>query len=235
MHHTAKPGPFPWLSIFAGIIGFSLQSWLFSSADTNGLLPASHIAQILSFLLFAITLASCFLLLKKSQQHTHYEAQFPRSVIAGIGSFVGALALGYSALSQGSFGALRLILPVFGIVSACALLFRGYCRIVGLRPHFLISCVVIAYLVLWSVLCCRNWCSQPQLQHYVFQAFATVFLLLASYYRAELELGTDNCRRYTFFCQVALFCCCLCIPGENSLFYLLAAIWMAADSCTLRW
>ena len=234
MRQITKPGPFPWLSIFTGIIGFALQSWLFSSRESSGLLPVNHIANTLTFLLFSLTLAGCFLLLRKSKPHTRYETQFPRSVLAGIGSFVGALALVYSAFTQERVDTARIVLPLLGIIAACALLFRGYCRIAGLRPHFLFSCAVIAYLILWLVVRCREWCIQPQLQYQVFQIFFAAFLLLTAYYRVESELDVGSCRRYIFFSQATLFCCCVCIPCENSLFYLLTAIWVAADCCTLR-
>ena len=234
MRHTIKPGLFPWLSIFTGTIGFALQCWLFSSKASNGLLPAHHIANTLTFLLFALTLTECILLLRSSKPNTHYETQFPRSVLAGIGSFVGALALVCSAFTQEYVAAARFVLPLLGVIAAGALLFRGYCRIAGLRPHFLFSCAVIVYLILWLVTRCREWCIQPQLQYQVFQVFFAAFLLLTAYYRVELELDVGNCRRYTFFSQATLFCACVCIPSGNSLFYLLAAIWVAADCCTLR-
>lgn len=229
MRHTSHSGIFPWLTVFSGILGFALQFWLLSSRDAKGLLPHNHIAGILSFLLLAFTLAAIFLLLRKSRFSPHYERCFPRSVFAAAGSAAGALAMGYSVFTQPSMGLFRILMPVLGIISVCALLVLAYCQLKGLRPHYLFSCAVTFYFVIRNLLYCRHWGTEPQMVLYFFPLMASIFLLLTCYFRAELDAKAGNFRRYAFFNQAALFCCCLCVPGENGIFYLLCALWMAAS------
>ena len=62
---------------------------------------------------------------------------------------------------------------------------------------------------------------------------ASLFLLMAAYYRAEMPNSTAHYRRYAFFSQMALFCCMLCLTDGEWMFYLSAGIWMASDFCAL--
>ncbi len=234
MHHTSKPGFFPWITIFAAIAGFSLQSWLLSSTDTKGLLPTSHPAGILVSLLLALTLGGCFLLLRKQTFSDQYAVQFPKSPVASLGCLAGAAALGYSGFTQPTIGAFRYFLPVFCVAAIVCLLVIAFFRLRGLHPNYLLSAAVTFYLLLRLVMCCRTWGTEPQLPLYFFPLMASVFLLLATFFRTELHANEGNCRRFAFFNQAALFCCCLCIPSEGGLFYLLCALWMAADTCSFR-
>lgn len=229
MRNTSNPKYFPWITVFTGIVGAALQFWLLSSVDATGLLPKNHIAGTLSFLLLALILGAIFLLIRKAEFSPRYEKLFPRSPIAAAGSAAGAVAIGISAFTQTGTGLFRVLLPVLGALSACALLALAYFRLKGMRPHCLFSCVAAFYLLFRNLILCRQWGTEPQMQLFFFQLLASMFLLLACYYRAELDANTRYPRQYAFFNQAALFCCCLCIPGENRIFYLLAAIWMAAE------
>ena len=229
MRNTSTPVFLPWFTILTGIVGFSLRFWLLSSADSRGLLPQNHIAGILSFLLLAVTLAGIFLLSGKTVYSSSYQALFPKSVPAAAGIAAGAIALGYSAFTQSSIGFLRTLIPVFGLISALCLLILAYCRQKGLRPNSIFSCIAAFYLIFRTLNTCRQWGTEPQLHLFFFQLLASLMLTVACYYRAELDAKAHYPRHYTFFSQAALFCCCLCVPGENGFFYLLCAIWMAAD------
>ena len=229
MRNTSNPKYFPWITVFSGMVGAALQFWLLSSAEPTGLLPKNHIAAPLSFLLLALTLTAVFLLTRKAEFSPRYEKLFPRTPIAAAGSAAGAIAMGISAFTQTAAGLFRVFLPLLGILSACALLALAYFRLKGMRPHCLFSCVVAFYLLFRNLNLCRQWGTEPQMQLFFFQLLAALLLLLTCYYRAELDANTRYPRQYAFFNQAALFCCCLCIPGEHGIFYLLAAIWMAAE------
>ena len=215
------------------MIGFALRCWLFSSMDNLGLLPNNHIAGILTFLLLALTLGVCFLGVKNTATHDAYQQIFPRSGIAATGTAIGAVGMAISGFVLKSTGLFRFLLPVFGVLSAGALLLAAYCRFRGVRPNFLTHCAVAVFLILRALVSCRAWGAEPQLQLYFFHLLASLFLLFACYYRAELDLDSKGCRKYVFFAQAALFCCCLCLMGGDRLFYLSAGIWMATDFCVL--
>ena len=233
MDRILKQGFFPGFPIFTGILGFGLRCWLLSTADGNGLLPEGHIAGILPFVLLAITLAACFLGVWKAVPADSYRHLFPVSEFAAIGTAVSAVGIAFTAFSSGGSSLLRIIMPLLGIFSAAALFFSAYCRLKGLRPNFLMHSILAVYLILRTLAGCRVWGAEPQLQLYFFQLLAYLFLLIACYYRAELDISGTDGRKYVFFSQAALFCCCLCLTERDWLFYLSAGIWLAADYCTL--
>ena len=233
MNCSSQKGLFPWVTILAGLVGFVLRSWLFSAVDSKGLLPTNHISGILIFILLALTLGMCLIGLKGIAPVATCQQLFPASPVAAAGILLGGVGLGLSAFTVEATGLLRIIMPVFAVLTVVVMAVAAYYRLKGLRPNFLLHCIVAAYLVSRIMVCCRGWSSEPQLQLYFFQLMAFLLLLLACYYRAELDVLPKSYRQYTFFSQAALFCCCLCLQDADRLFYLSAAIWMATDLCAL--
>lgn len=233
MNHVVKQGFFPGFPIFTGMVGFGLRCWLLSTADDNNLLQDRHIAGILVFVLLAITLGACFLAVRQAVPADSYRRLFPASEFAAIGTALGAIGMAFTAFSSAGFSFLRIVMPLAGILSAAALFFCAYCRLKGVRPNFMVHGVVAVYLILRTLSGCRGWGAEPQLQLYFFQLLACLFLLIACYYRAELDLSVTDGRKYAFFSQAALFCCCLCLTEKDWLFYLSMGIWLAADYCVL--
>jgi hypothetical protein len=233
MKSFSKQHLFPWLSLFTGAIGLILRYWLFSTMDHRGLLPKYHISSILTFLLFALTLGLLIYVLKTTAPSTAYRQLFPPSPVAAGGILVSAIAFLHDAFTVQGTSTLQLLLPTTGIVGALALMIIAYYRLVGQRPNCLLHGAAILFLIFRTLICCQNWGSQPQLQLYLFPLLASVCLLLAFYFRAEADAIMGDYRRYVFFAQTALFCCCLSLPGEDWLFYLSAGIWVATDFCLL--
>lgn len=234
MNHSSQRNVFPWVTILAGIVGFGLRYWLFSATDTRGLLPEYHISSVLCFILLALALGVCFMKLQNIALTDTYGSLFPASPVAAAGILLGGVGLGLSAFTPETAGLFRFLLPIFGVLTAATMTIAAYCRLKGTRPNCLLHCVVVVYLVLRIMVSCRGWGSEPQVQLYFFQLLACLFLLMACYYRAELDVHAKGHRQYVFFAQAALFCCCLCLQGVDMLFYLSAAIWMAADFCVLH-
>ncbi len=226
-------GLFPWLSLITGTAGLILQHRLLSAADNRGLLPKNPVFVVLIFLLMLFTLAVSFLNLRKAAPSKAYRRLFPPSLLAAAGAAVGAAGIGISAFTMEATGFLWFLLPITGVVGAAALLYASYCRFVGLRPSCLLHGGLVVFLVFRLLACCRVWGAEPQLQLYFFQLLGSVFLLLACYYRAEADALIGDYRKYLFFSQAALFCCCLSLPGKDWLFYLSSGIWMATDFCVL--
>lgn len=231
MNLSSKQGLFPWISLLAGSIGLALRCWLLSAVDDRGLLPENHIAAILCYILLAVTLGLCFMGVRKAATSKAYRRLFPPSKLAAAGTVIGAIGIGISGFTAESTGFLRLILPILGIFAAGALMITAYCRFIGLRPNCLLHGLVAVYLIFRTLVGCRVWGAEPQLQLYFFHLLASLFLLLACYHRAEADALAGDYRRYIFFSQAALFCCCLCLPGKDWLFYLSAGIWVATDFC----
>ncbi len=227
----SRQGLFPWFPLLTGMAGLALRFWLLSTINEQGLLPTNHIAGILTFLLLLVTLGICFWDIRTAAPSQAYRKLFPPSKIAAAGTAVGAAGMGISAFIVNAAGFLRILLPILGVLGAAALLYAAHCRRIGLRPSCLLHGGVTLFLVFRVLVCCRMWGAEPQLQLYFFQLLGSLFLLLACYFRAEADALIGDYRKYLFFGQAALFCCCLCLSGNDWLFYLSAGIWMATDYC----
>ena len=231
MNRSSKMVLFPWVSLLAGGLGLALRVLLLSTMDNQGLLPENHFAGIVCFLLLAAVMGICFWQVRMQLPSNAYRKLFPPSLIAAIGTAVGAVGMGISVYAVNAAGILRLLIVIAAVLGAGAMLYAAYCRFVGLRPSCLLHILLAAYLVLRVLACCRNWGTQTQLQLYFFQLLGSLFLLIACYYRAEADALIGDYRKYIFFSQAALFCCCLCLNGTDWLFYLSAAVWLTADNC----
>lgn len=233
MNHHSQSGLFPWVALLTGSVSLPLRCWLLSSADKGGLLPQYHITGILSLLLLLLTAGICFLVLRQAPASNAYRRRFPPSRLAAIGTALGGIGMGISAFTISANGILRPLVPVLGILSAVGMLYAAYCRLVGLRPNCLSHVVFVLFLLFRILVVCRDWGAEPQVQTYLFPLLGSLFLLLTGYYRAEADAMTGDYRKYLFFGQIALFCCLMCLPGKDWLFYMSATLWLAADFCVL--
>lgn len=231
MNQLSKRGLFPWLTLLAGLIGLAMRVWLLSTVDKQGLLPDGHFAGVIPFLLLAAVLGISFWVVRKETPSLAYRKLFPPSVIAAIGTALGAIGMGFSAFTVNSTGPLQLLVYIAGVLGAAALLYAAYCRFIGLRPSCLLHVVLGVYMVLRVLANCRQWGTETQLQMFFFQLLGSLFLLIACYYRAEADALMGDYRKYIFFSQAALFCCCVCLSEKDWLFYLSAAVWLTADNC----
>ncbi len=237
MKNPLKPHILPFFTLGAGGLGLALRVWLFSTGvDEKGLLLTGHPASALSFLLVALVLAVLALAARPLRPISQYPCLFPASGINAAGCTVGAATLLYTAVSEAiaGQGMMRIIMLLLNLVAAAALAFTAVCRWKGKRPHFLLPTVVTVYLMLHTVLQCRGWGAEPQLQRFFFPLMASVFLLLTGYQHTALNICLGSRSWFVFYNQAALFFCCLSANTENKLFYLGMAVWLAADMCSLQ-
>lgn len=231
MRISRKVGIFPLFTIVTGALGYAMRSWLLSLEEAGGLLPRNHIAGIATLILLALTLIVCLFAVKGAPKVTEYTQLFPSSPVAAIGGMVGALGLGFSAFAVKGVGVLAYGLPIFGVLSTVALVVGAWYRFTGKKPKALPYCIVAVFFMLRVIAWCRVWGTEPQLHYYLFDLLASLCLLLACYYRAEVCVDMKHYRSYAFFSQMALFCCMLCMTDKEWTFYLSAGIWMASDFC----
>ncbi len=229
MKDSLRRSIFPWLGLFTGVISMAMQSWLISSVDNRGLLPSVHVASIISLLLLVATLGLCLLIQRKAPPATDYGKLFPRSPVASAGTAIAAVGMLISAFSMPASGILALLTPIFGSLAGGALLVTAYCRFQGLRPNCLLHSVVAVFFIVRTMACCQTWGAEPQLQLYLFPLLACLFLLIAAYFRAELDVLQKSSFQYAFFSQGALMCCLSSATHSQGLFYLSVSLWLAAD------
>ena len=231
MKQFPKSEIFSLFSVIAGLVGFALQSWLYSTVDNRGLLPKNHISAIICLLLFAAVAVVHYFRLRTAKPEGEYEQLFPKSPVAAVGCFVAAVGIGISVLNPVATGTLQFPVQICGLLSVAALGFSGYCRLQGKRPNFLLYAVIAVFLLFRVLAFCQKWSAEVQVQNYFFPLLGSLGLLLATYYRAALGADLKNCRHFLFFRQLALFCCLVSMAGGDRLFYLAGALWMATDYC----
>lgn len=236
MNKFLKAFGLPVLTFVCGVAGAGLQSWSLRTANENGLLASGHIAQILLWILSIGLLAALFFLTRPLVQAPKYSFNFPPSVIGGIGAAVGAVGVLITSVHLLLAGGdiLTLLTAVVGLICAVCLALSGYSRWQGKRLNVLLHSAVCIYFLLLLVYQYRLWSAEPQLQTYVFQLLATVFLMIGSYQRACFDGSMGSRRSYAFFRLSGAYFCFAAIPGSEIWFlYVAAMIWSVTDLCNL--
>ena len=113
MERSRKSHFYPWFSIVAGIGGFCLQYWLFAGVDSGKLLPEYHLASLLSVALLAVVFIVNICVLREAPRVYEYEQLFPGSLVAAVGSVLGAFGMGFASLQVGGAGFLEMAVPIF--------------------------------------------------------------------------------------------------------------------------
>lgn len=224
-----EPKLVPQIALGAGAVGFGLQLWLLlTGTDQSGLMIKTHPAIPLLFILIAAAMAVFAFGIKSLAEPPAYDKLLPANLPACIGCCIAAAGAIISAFLWD--------LNFLGIVSALAaagcLVFTGTSRLRNQRPNYLFHAAITAYLVLHLIRQYRNWNTEPQLLSYFFPLLASVFLMLATYYRTAMDAGKTNYRAFAFFHWGALFFCCIGIAGRDWLFYLSMAVWTATWCCS---
>ncbi len=232
--HTKSPKKIlPWVALVAGFAGMALQTHLFSLADSRGLFPRYHFAGIGSFVLLAAVLVWGFLSARRIPVSDHSAPLFPASVVSAVGILVWAVGIALSSFQLQGSGILHLLIRIFAILAAAALVIVAVLRFKGLRANALLYGAVILFLILRTLYGCRLWIREPQIQAFFFPLLSHLLLMIVCYYRAAAAVEAKDCRGYVLTSQAALFCCLLSAPAEDWLFYLSAGLWLATDFCVL--
>ena len=237
MKYPFKPKWIPPLALGAGILGALLRLWLFTGGiDEKGLIRQDHPANALVFVLTAVVLLGLYLCLRPLTGTPTYKRLFPRSVPAAVGCVVaapGILVTDFYELSL-QHDNIATISFILGILAAVCLVLLGLCRLRGVRPKVYLHGCIAVYLMVHLISQYRAWSAEPQLQEYVFQLLASVFLMLSTYHRATLDARSGSRRWYLFFNYGALFFCFLALQNGMQPFYLSMALWAGLCDCSLN-
>ena len=221
----------PLLSVGCGGLALSLRLILNGSRDELGLLPNSHICAILTYVLAAAFLVVLFLCTRGLAPISSYKALFPASQVRATGcalAAIGVLYAGFSNLGEG--GWISVIALLLGILSALAMASLSMARLAGATPNSWFQMVPVLYLMVHAILQVRQWSATVQISSYVFPLFAAIFLMLAAYYHASLNIRRKGRRWFVFSSQAALFFCMMSMGGQSRVFYISMAAWTLLDS-----
>lgn len=222
MKHPFRFSILPYFTMGAGGIGLCLRLWLYSAIDEKGLLPFRHPADILLYVLSALTIGVLFLATRELC-HTPYRRSF-RRIAETAGNLLGAISLLLYALLNKQGVLVNIVCFIGMFLLLLAALFSLKKKVMPYQLGVAITVV----LMVFTVTQCRAWGAIPQIQHYVFPLLASVFLILTAYHRTKLLAKQNTRTNLAFFSQCALFLCCLSL-NTNPILYFGMACWAAVQ------
>lgn len=224
------------LCTIAGSCGLLLRVALLRYAvDEDQLVNHLHVGNILPLLLTGAVLVLAILAAVKQPKASRCTAEASPGACGGcVLGAVGFLVTGLQLLVRDG-AALMKITGVLGILAALTLVFAGYCRLKGQKLHFLLSGIVIVFLMLLPVQLYQTWSAESQFNRYFFQLMGSVSLLLWAYHRAALDADTGSWRVFTVMRYATVFFCLTAVPGSAyPFFYFTAGVWALMDSDPVR-
>lgn len=234
MEFLKNPNKLPFVCGGLGLVGLALRYWLLlSGPDDKGLLNPAHPARFLTALVTGLAIAAVIAAIWGKEDLRRSKGMFPPSRLSALVAAAVCVGLALSAWGDLSEAASRLdkVTGLVGLLAAAAAVFFGWCRLRGLRPHFLAGSVIAGYLMLHVLRQYQQWFSEPQLMLYLPRLLGHVLLMLACYHKTALEASLGGRKMYIITSQLAGFFCLTAVAGgENPLFYLTMAAWMLLDA-----
>lgn len=226
----------PVLIAICGGIGMVLRLQLYAAAvDEKGLLIPGHPLELLLAGLTAAVLVKIVLALWPLYGSVRYEDNFPASKTAAAGAVAAAAGIVLTVLlEEASYTRLGYAWKLAGLVCGPCLVLTAYCRLQGRKPHFLLHGGVCVFFLLHMICNYQTWSVNPQLQDYLFPLFASVGMLMFSYYQTAFAVGSGKRRKMLavglgggYFALVALS------GSEAPLLYGGCAAWALTNLCSL--
>lgn len=224
----------PLIALAGGAAALAVRIWLYRTGiDAKGLVITGHPASILSYVLMILIPAVLFLLSRAASENQPHTCSIGPVALAG--SFLGSAGIVYTALTELSAqsGFLGKFSSVLGIVAGIAMLVAGVFRFRKTAPPYYLHALVTIYFIIHILSQYQVWNIESQLQFYLPHLFASVFLMLSAYYRANLEAGGKNLRLFRFLNYGASFFCCMAICGTAPIFYSAMLIWTVTADCPI--
>jgi hypothetical protein len=236
MKKLLKPATLPWFVLVTGGIGIALRFWLLSGIDNKGLLKEGHPAAILLWILTAITAGVVICGCLPVVQANKYTYNFPANLPGAVGEGVLAASILVTGIlsAAGSSGFLSVATAIVAFLSVPILLLCGFYRWKGTKPLFLLHGFVCVFWILRLISLYRNWSPEPQLQSYIFQLLANIFMMLSCYQRTAFDTGSGNRRTHAITHLATVFFCCLSIVGNRDWYlYIACVLWAITNLCRL--
>lgn len=220
------------LVAMAGVLGYLLRLWLYGAMDASSLLPEFHIASILLLLLTAAVLIGLIVLARSVKPAQDYGTLFPAGISGAVGCAAAAVGILLSALPR-TLTVTSVISSLLGLCAACSMGVMAYRRAKHQKPDTLFPAAVTVYFLFCLIGQSRVWSSTPQMQQYLPPMLGYLFLMLTSYYQAELTVSSRHMGRFLFCNGAALFFCLISM-NVDVFFFLPMALWTASETIHFR-
>lgn len=238
MKKILRPKSLPFIILAFSAMGVLMRLWTIGSGpDKNNLYAPNPMAWALLWIVTLGAAASILLLTAPLKNPGRYSQNFPPSIPGAIGTGLAALGIMTSGLSMlaTSVDVLTRITGLLGTVSAIALVLVAFSRFNGQRPNFLLHAVMCLFFALRIFNKCKLWSNEPQIGVFLMPFLASVCVMLASYQLASFDVDLGNRKHSLFWSLMGIYFCVLSLPAcEEPLFYLLMAIWLLTNLCSLR-
>lgn len=229
----------PLYTAFLSVVGIIIRFWMRTAGtDAEGLMAEGHPSTVV----MAVLMVGLGLMLAVFAFFSDRTTVRPgKSGPGAVGCYIGAVGLLITAVTElGAMSTLNTERPVseiasllsvlFGFGSVAVMVIMGNCRKQGKPMNIWAYTVIIAFFVFHLLQQYRVWTREPQLSSYLFPLFASVTLMLATYYRACKDLVLTGQRQYLVLSQAALFFSMMSMGGKSWVFYTAMATWMVLDS-----
>lgn len=236
MKKYLHPKFLPILVPVAGLLGLLLRLWIIlPGPDAEGLYAPQPFAWTLLWIVTILTLAAVVVMSARLKVPGKYTDNFPASVPSAIGSALAALGI---ILSKQVFpigsDLLSTLTSILGIISAAVLVLAALNRYQGKKASFLLHAIPCLFFALRIFMLCRVWSSETQTGVFLFQFFASICVMLASYQLACFDVNLGKRRSSLFWSLSGVYFCLLALPGSNEpLFYAAMALWLLTNLCSL--
>ncbi len=222
-------------TLILGILGLALRQGLYAfGLDEKNLLVPFHPLEISLWAVTVLTVVLILLTVWKGIGSEAYGDNFHPSFPASFGHILAAAGIALTVLlnQPAMIGPVGQLWKYGGLLSAPLLIWAAFCRVLGKKPLFLTYVVVSVFFVFHLVCHYQTWCSNPQLQDYVFAFLACLGLMLFSYYQAAFCVGAGHRRILLGVGLVTLYLCIVNIANTEYLYlYLGCGIWVATGLC----
>jgi len=234
-----KTSILPLFTAFLSVVGIIIRYWMHTAGtDAEGLIIKGHP----STTVMAVLLVGLGLMLAVFAFFPDRTTVRPgKSAPGAVGCYIGAVGLLITAVTElSAMSALDnertasamagLLSVLFGFASVGVMVVMGNCRSQGKPLNRWAYTVIIAFFVFHLLQQYQVWTREPQLSSYLFPLFASITLMLCTYYRASKDLVLTGQRQYLVLSQAALFFSMMSIGGKGWVFYCTMAAWMLLDS-----
>lgn len=229
MKKTCKTDLLPLGTLLLAALSGWLRYTLYQvGLDEKMLLVAGHPLELAVWLCMALTAAViCFGALRQKQTGS------PSPLLSAFGHILGASGILLTVLLNGNSAsfAFAVLWKYCGIAAAAGLVYGAFAVVLGKRPFFAAYAIPSIFFALHLISHYKFWCSDPQLQNYVFAFLGTVALMLFAYQCSAAIFHQGKPQSLRLWGLLAAYFCLVCISGTEYLFlYLGCGLW--ALSCT---
>lgn len=237
MKKPLKPNRLPVVTAVLGGIALVLRWLLYAVAvDEKNLLAVNHPLEIGLWVLSGAALVLIAASVWKLEGTERYGANFFASFPAFLGHTAAAVGILVTTLlnEPGMSGPLGTVWKVLGYGAPVCLVLAGLARWKGKQPFFLLHTVVCLYFAVHVVNHYQLWCSNPQIQDYIFALLGTVALCLFGFYCAAFAVNMGKRRMQLGMGLAAVYLCAAEMAATvYPYLYLGGMIWAYTGLCSV--